>query len=83
MLRLRVPYRQAQNVRTICLTAASQGARVGRASRRSRRWLPLGVAMWSASISRRYAIEDRKAWDPGREFVGQGLANLAAGAFNG
>lgn len=32
---------------------------------------------------RRYAIEDRKAWDPGREFVGQGLANLAAGAFNG
>ncbi len=37
----------------------------------------------AASISRRYATEDREAWDPDREFVGQGLANLAAGAFNG
>ncbi len=37
----------------------------------------------AASISRRYATEDRESWDPDREFVGQGLANLAAGAFNG
>lgn len=37
----------------------------------------------AASISRRYASEDREAWDPDREFVGQGLANLAAGAFSG
>lgn len=37
----------------------------------------------AASISRRYATEDREAWDPDREFVGQGLANLAAGAFSG
>lgn len=36
-----------------------------------------------ASIARRYATEDREAWDPNREFIGQGLANLAAGAFNG
>lgn len=37
----------------------------------------------AASISRRYASEDRESWDPDREFVGQGLANVAAGAFNG
>ncbi len=37
----------------------------------------------AASISRRYATEDRETWDPDREFVGQGLANLAAGAFSG
>lgn len=37
----------------------------------------------AASISRRYATEDREAWDPDREFVGQGLANVAAGAFGG
>lgn len=37
----------------------------------------------AASISRRYATEDRESWDPDREFVGQGLANLAAGAFTG
>lgn len=37
----------------------------------------------AASISRRYATEDRQAWDPDREFVGQGLANVAAGAFGG
>lgn len=37
----------------------------------------------AASISRRYAAEDRQSWDPDREFVGQGLANLAAGAFSG
>lgn len=37
-----------------------------------------------AAIGRRYATLDREAWDPGREFVGQGAANLAAavcGAF--
>ena len=37
----------------------------------------------AASISRRYASEDREKWDPNAEFVGQGLANLAAGAFQG
>lgn len=36
-----------------------------------------------ASIARRYAAEDRMPWDADREFVGQGLANLAAGAFSG
>jgi len=33
-----------------------------------------------AAIARRYAALDREAWDPGREFVGQGAANLAAAA---
>lgn len=33
-----------------------------------------------ASIARRYAALDRQPWDANREFVGQGLANLAAGA---
>jgi SulP family sulfate permease len=33
-----------------------------------------------ASIARRYAAMDRKPWDSNREFVGQGLANLASGA---
>ena len=32
-----------------------------------------------ASIARRYAAMDRHPWDSNREFVGQGLANLAAG----
>ncbi|MPZ63596.1 MAG: STAS domain-containing protein [Propionibacteriales bacterium] len=36
-----------------------------------------------ASIARKYAAEDRMRWDPDREFVGQGLANLAAGAVGG
>ena len=36
-----------------------------------------------ASIARRYAAQDRAPWDADREFVGQGLANLAAGAFSG
>jgi SulP family sulfate permease len=36
-----------------------------------------------ASIARRYAAEDRTPWDADREFVGQGLANIAAGAFSG
>jgi SulP family sulfate permease len=37
----------------------------------------------AASIARQYASEDREAWDPDREFAGQGLANLAAGVFQG
>ncbi len=36
-----------------------------------------------ASIARRYASADRTAWDPDREFVGQGLANLGAGLVGG
>ncbi len=36
-----------------------------------------------ASIARRYATEDRTPWDPDREFVGQGLANVGAGLFSG
>jgi SulP family sulfate permease len=36
-----------------------------------------------ASIARRYAAEDRHAWDSNREFIGQGLANLASGAAGG
>jgi SulP family sulfate permease len=37
----------------------------------------------AASISRQYASEDRETWDPDREFAGQGLANVAAGVFQG
>jgi len=33
----------------------------------------------AASISRTFAAQDREPWDPNREFVGQGLANVAAG----
>lgn len=36
-----------------------------------------------ASIARRYAAADRQPWNPNREFVGQGLANLASGAAGG
>ncbi|WP_162448247.1 SulP family inorganic anion transporter [Phytoactinopolyspora mesophila] len=36
-----------------------------------------------ASIARKYAAADRQAWSPNREFLGQGLANLAAGAAGG
>lgn len=36
-----------------------------------------------ASIARRYAAADRVPWNPNREFVGQGLANLASGAAGG
>lgn len=32
-----------------------------------------------ASIARKYAALDRQPWDSNREFVGQGLANLASG----
>jgi len=36
-----------------------------------------------ASIARKYAAEDRRSWDPDKELVGQGLANVASGAFGG
>ncbi len=36
-----------------------------------------------SSIARQYASADRAPWDPDREFVGQGLANLGAGLFGG
>lgn len=36
-----------------------------------------------ASIARRYAAMDRAPWDSNKEFVGQGLANLASGAAGG
>jgi len=36
-----------------------------------------------ASIARRYAAMDRQPWDSNKEFVGQGLANLASGAAGG
>lgn len=35
-----------------------------------------------ASIARTYAAEDREPWNPNREFVSQGLANVAAGLFS-
>lgn len=34
-----------------------------------------------ASIARHYATVDRTSWNPDREFVSQGLANLVAGTF--
>lgn len=37
----------------------------------------------AASISRTFAAQDRKPWDPNREFVGQGLANVASGLSGG
>lgn len=36
-----------------------------------------------ASIARQYASADRRHWDPDREFMGQGLANLGSGLFGG
>ena len=36
-----------------------------------------------ASIARRYAAEDRTTWNPDKEFIGQGLANIASGMFSG
>jgi len=62
------------------------------------RWLPLGdlprlvvpafvIALLgfaeASSIARTYAALERKRWDANREFVSQGVANLAAGAFGG
>ncbi len=37
----------------------------------------------ASSIARTYALLDRRRWDANREFVSQGAANLAAGAFGG
>lgn len=37
----------------------------------------------AASISRRFASEDRTRWSADREFVSQGVANLTAAAFGG
>lgn len=36
-----------------------------------------------AAIARRYAAEERKPWDSNKEFIGQGLANVAAGFAGG
>lgn len=36
-----------------------------------------------ASIARIYANADRQVWDPNKEFLGQGLANLASGLAGG
>ena len=36
-----------------------------------------------ASIARKYAAQDRQRWNANREFVGQGLANIASGAAGG
>lgn len=37
----------------------------------------------AVAIARRYAAQERQRWDPNRELLGQGLANLASGAFGG
>jgi SulP family sulfate permease len=37
----------------------------------------------ASSIARTYATLDRKPWNANREFLSQGVANLAAGAFGG
>jgi SulP family sulfate permease len=37
----------------------------------------------AASISRTFAAQDRFRWDPDREFVSQGIANLASGLSGG
>ncbi|HSG47887.1 MAG TPA: SulP family inorganic anion transporter [Longimicrobiales bacterium] len=37
----------------------------------------------AASISRTFATQDREPWDPNKEFVGQGLANIASGLSGG
>jgi sulfate permease, SulP family len=36
-----------------------------------------------ASVARTLAAQDRRPWDPDREFVGQGAANVAAGVTGG
>ncbi len=36
-----------------------------------------------AAIARKYAAEDRTFWDSNKEFVGQGLANVASGVVGG
>ena len=37
----------------------------------------------AASIARTYATQERSRWDANREFIGQGVANLASGLFGG
>lgn len=37
----------------------------------------------AASIARTYATQERSRWQANREFIGQGVANLAAGLFGG
>ncbi len=37
----------------------------------------------AASVSQTYATRERKHWDPNREFLSQGAANLAAGVVGG
>jgi sulfate permease, SulP family len=37
----------------------------------------------AASIARTYAARERQRWDPDRDFISQGAANLAAGMFGG
>lgn len=37
----------------------------------------------ATSIARTYAAQDRSSWNPNREFVSQGVANLASGLFGG
>ncbi len=37
----------------------------------------------AAAIARRFAAQDRTRWDPDREFIGQGAANVASGLFGG
>lgn len=36
-----------------------------------------------AAIARTYATQDRQPWDPDREFISQGIANLASGISGG
>ena len=37
----------------------------------------------AASVAQTYATKERRPWDPNREFVSQGLANLTAGVVGG
>jgi SulP family sulfate permease len=37
----------------------------------------------AASVSQTYATRERRRWDPNKEFVSQGMANLAAGVVGG
>ena len=37
----------------------------------------------AASVSQMYAARERRPWDPNREFISQGVANLAAGLVGG
>jgi len=37
----------------------------------------------AASLARTFAAQDRRAWNPNREWIAQGAANVASGAFGG